>query len=360
MKIKTLILFLLAAVTSNAQESKPWVAFWDSDTTHIGFKDINGKIMIKPNLLSFTTARRFDKIMAVIEDDNGDYKSYYLTKSGRKIGIDSLFFYDNASDCESEGFIRFKDSKTELVGIFNQDGEIAIPAEYNLLSKVKNGLVVGLKGATKEFWGNHKEIFSWKGGKQYLINTKSEIVIENFDYKKQLNLYSLKIKSEPTNDPIREEFKGVDGRYYSFVDFEKEFNSKLNALISTNFTKDDLLEISFNTIYYWKDQQGWISEDRSDFINRNFEILKDILLQLQDSDSNYMTFIEGLNPYIYEGDAFAKYFNNCGEAEESRYPVVSVVINNIDKKLAQDHISFLKTDSGYRLINISLRSREIE
>jgi len=360
-----LILLLIASLNSNAQENQLWFAFWDSDTTYIGFKDINGKVKIEPNLVGITTAKKFDKIMAVIEDNNGNYKKYYLTKKGKKIGIDSLFVYDNASDCESEGFIRFMDKKTEMVGLFDQNGDVAIPAEYNALSRVENGLIVGLRGAKKDFWDNQKETgcshYSWKGGKQYLIDTKGQILVENFDSKQYLDLYSLKIESKSITDSIRQEFKGLNGKYYSLIDFEKEFNIRLKTLISTDITKEELTNKCFDSIHYWEDSQGWVSESNASFMNRNFEIVKDRLLKLREPNSDYNVFVQGLNSYIYEGDAFEKYFNNCGEARESKYPVMNIVINNkINGELVQDHFDFLKTDKGYKLISMTIRTGRIE
>ena len=365
--MKNIILTLLffVTLTSNAQNNQLWFAFWDSDTTYIGFKDSNGEIKIEPNLAGFTTARKFDKIMAVIEDENGIYRNYYLTKSGKKVGIDSLFVFDNASDCESEGFIRFKDKKTEMVGMFNQNGKIAIPAKYNALSRVENGLIVGLQGAKKDFWDKHKESgcnhYSWKGGKQYLIDTNGQILVENFDYTRYLNFYSLKIELESNKDSIRQEFIGINGKYYSFIDFEKEFNKEFEVLLSSSFSKENLLNMCYDSIHYWKNGLGWIAEPKVNFMNRNFEIVKDRLLQMNSPNIDYTIFVQGLNPYIYESESFAKYFNNCGEARESKYPVMNIVINKkINGELVQDHFDFLKTDKGYELISMTIRTKEIE
>lgn len=363
---KVILIFLIFVNSvSNAQDNQSWYAFWNSDTTYIGFKDSNGEIKIEPKLVGFTTARKFDEIMAVIEDDKGIYKKYYLTKSGRKVGIDSLFISDNTSECESEGFIRFMDKVTEMVGMFDKDGEIAIPAEYNALSRVENGLIVALKGAKKDYWDNHKESgcnhFSWKDGEQYLIDTKGQILVERFDYNKYLDYFSLKIESEPLNDSIRMEFRGINGQYYSFIDYEKEFNTKLGALIATDFTENDLSKMCYDSIYYWKDGQGWVSESNGSFLNKNFEIVKERLLQLKSKNVDYNIFVGGLNPYTYESYSFSKYFNNCGEAKESKYPVMNVVINsNMKRDLVQDHFDFLKTDNGYKLISMTIRTGKIK
>ncbi|WHT39712.1 hypothetical protein QNH98_03240 [Myroides sp. mNGS23_01] len=87
--------------------------------------------------------------MAVSEEVGESWKNYYLTKEGRSVGVDSLYIFDNGSDCESEGFIRFRDSKTDQAGMFNSKGDIAIPAVYNDLTRVRNGMIIGLKGAEK-------------------------------------------------------------------------------------------------------------------------------------------------------------------------------------------------------------------
>src|SRR5690606_42056116 len=62
-------------------------------------------------------------------------------KTGRKVGNDSLYYFDNVPDCESEGFIRFYDQANDLVGMLNSEGEIQIPAIYNGLGRVKNGMI---------------------------------------------------------------------------------------------------------------------------------------------------------------------------------------------------------------------------
>ena len=47
------------------------------------------------------------------------------------VGKDSVYIFDNTPDCENEGFIRFRDHKTDKAGMFNRNGNIVIPAEYN-------------------------------------------------------------------------------------------------------------------------------------------------------------------------------------------------------------------------------------
>lgn len=360
-----LIVLIFSNLIAKAQDNNSWIAFWNNDTTLIGFKDKDGEIKIEPKFVGFTMARKFDDIIAVIEDDNGTYKKYYLTKSGKEVGIDSLFVFDNASDCESEGYIRFKDNENEMVGMFDENGNVTIPAEYNALSRVENGLIVALKGAKKKYWDKHIESgcnhYSWKGGKEYLINTNNKILVENFEYNRYLNFFSLKIESKPAKESIRKEFKGLNGQFYSFIDYEKEFTNMINSFLISAFTQEDLKKICNDSIYYWKDGNGWISETKEKFIRRNFELIKNRLLLLISENSDYNIFVHGLNQFIYEGSNFEKYFNNCGEAKESKYPVMNVVINSkIEGELVQDHFDFLKTDNGYRLISLTIGTGKIE
>lgn len=63
-----------------------------------------------------------------------------------------------------------------------------------------------------------------------------------------------------------------------------------------------------------------------------------------------------LNPYIYGSEEYKDYFNSCGEAKDGLYPVKDIVISYNDKKgLVQDHFEFLRTNSGYKLISITIR-----
>lgn len=194
-KIIIIFTFLVLNCSVFAQNKDTWISFWDKDTTHIGFKDKTGNIKIQPKFFSLTIANKFDDIIAVAEETPENWKSYYLTKSGKIVGRDSLYIYDNGFDCENEGFIRFKDPKTEKMGMFNGDGKIVIPAEYSDLTRVRNGMIVVLKGAEK-YTDPSGEHFSWGGGTENLIDLNNKILIENFSNNDELNFYSVEKSKE--------------------------------------------------------------------------------------------------------------------------------------------------------------------
>ncbi|MRX37881.1 hypothetical protein GJU43_01200 [Flavobacterium sp. LC2016-23] len=357
-KIIYLYIFLILSSSLFAQTNDIWISFWSKDTTKIGYKDKNGVIKIEPKFTGYTIANKFENIIAVSEKENDNWKSYYLTKTGKIVGRDSLYIFDNGPDCENEGFIRFRDPKTDKMGFFNGDGKIAIPPDYSDLTKLKNGMFIGLKDAKKEIDGEH---FFWSGGKEFLIDSNNKILIENFGYNSELDFYSVEKSKDPSKDPIRENFRGVDGEYYSFVNFDKEFKLWLKNNLLSDLSRENLLKHSFATITYWKEPNGWIKQSNTKFINQNYTFIKRKLQELNSTDCDYFVSTDGLNKFIFETIEFETYFNNCNEPKDWRYPVKNIVISPKKKTdSGQDHFEFLRTENGYKLISVSLRKEDLK
>lgn len=359
-----LYLLLCYSCTLFAQQDDTWIAFWNNDTTLIGFKDQSGKVRIEPKFVSaFMSADHFDHIIAAIEEKHGIKQSYYLTKEGKVVGRDSLHVLDFTPDCESEGFIRFREKKTENVGMFNRKGEVVIPAEYNELSNVRNGLIIALKGATKDFWDkdNHSGCnhFNWKNGRQLLLDTNHNILIEDFVHENPLNLFSLAVTNTPHPDTTRKNFRAIDGRFYSFIDFEKEFRNWFLVNLLNDFTKEKLETVSFLQEGYWSKEESRTTVRGKEFLGKNFELISSRLLALKTKGSDYYIFDGFLS--AFESNIFPSYYNNCGEVKEWIYPVKSIVINygkGLD--LRQDHFDFLRTEEGYKLISVSITNSELK
>lgn len=363
--MKTLLSILTVLLFGHflyGQSNNVWTSFWDQDSTHIGYKNVDGKIMIEPTFEGFMVAEKFDKVISVMTLTDDKYETYYLNKSGKMFGVDSVYFFDNTPDCESEGYIRFKDKKTDLVGMFDKNGKVVISAEYNALSRVQNGIIKALKNADKKYWDNHKESgcnhFSWKGGQELLISTDNKILVESLEYDGQLDFYSLEINDNPEAEPNGVYFKGTNNKYYHFTDYEKDFVIWLQDLTSS-LTKQTMIESSMDTIVYWK--SGWTRIPKDEFIDLNYETLGGLLKSIDNSKSDYFISIDGLNSFMYTGNEYDKYFNTCGESRYGKYPVMNLIINHRNEnKLVQDHFDFLKTDAGYRLINVTIRSEKIK
>ncbi|MCS3795635.1 hypothetical protein GGD38_000973 [Chitinophagaceae bacterium OAS944] len=85
------------------------------------------------------------------------------------------------------------------------------------------------------------------------------------------------------------------------------------------------------------------------------------MLALNSTKCDYYIVDESLNPYIYETAEYKKYFGNCGQPKNDRYPVKRFVISyNNKKRLTQDHFEFLRTDNGYKLIGVQLNSAKLQ
>ncbi len=357
-KILILLIFFLFNSLTFAQNNDIWTSFSNKDTTLIGFKDKNGTIKIEPKFNGFTIAHKFENIIAVTEETNGKWNSYYLTKKGKIVGRDSLYVFDNGPDCENEGFIRFTDRKTDKMGIFNGEGKIVIPAEYSALTKVRNGMISVLKDAKKQQDGEH---FFWKGGKESLIDINNKVLIEDFAYNDNLNFYSVEKSKEPSKDPTRESFLGVDGQYYSFVNFEKEFKYWLENTLLKDLSKAGLEKQSFNKITYWKEPDGWVNESKTKFINQNYTYLKLKLQELKNQKTDYFISSGGLNQFIFESNEYEIYFNNCNESKDWMYPTMDIVINSKKQTdSGQDHFEFLRTENGYKLISVSSKTNNLK
>ncbi|WP_281235405.1 WG repeat-containing protein [Flavobacterium gelatinilyticum] len=350
-KIIFLYTFFCLNAAAFAQSNDIWTAFYNKDTTLTGFKDKSGTIKIEPKFSGFTTARKFENIIAVSEEENNKWKSYYLTKQGKVVGKDSLYVFDNSPDCENEGFIRFRDPKTDKMGIFNSNGKIVIPADYSVLSKVHNGIIIALKDAVKKQDGEH---FFWTGGKQFVIDIQNKILIEDFKDNNELNFYSLEKTKEPNKDETRDNFRGIDGQFYSFINYDKEFKHWLKNTLLSDLSKGNLEKHSFDKIIYWREPAGWVNISKTKFIEQNFTYLKLKLQELKSLKTDYFVTTDGLNPFIFETSEYDIYFNNCHEAKEWMYPVKSIIINPKNKAdFKQDHIQFLRTENGYKLISVS-------
>ncbi|WP_163408848.1 hypothetical protein [Flavobacterium ajazii] len=349
--ILALCLLLCLNTSVFAQKNDIWTSFPNKDTTLIGFNDKNGVIKIEPKLNGFTIARKFENIIAVTEEENGKWKNYYLTKQGKIVGRDSLYVFDNSPDCENEGFIRFTDHKTDKMGMFDSQGKIVIPAGYSNVTKAKNGMFIALKDAKKEKDGEH---LFWTGGKEFLIDINNKILVENFAYNDDLNFYSLEKSKEPSKDKTRDSFLGVDGQYYSFINYNKEFKYWLENTLLQDLSKANLEKHAFEKITYWKEPDGWINAPKTKFISQNYTYLKLKLQELKNPKTDYFISSDGLNQFIFETEEYDVYFNNCRESKDWMYPTMDLIINPKNKTdSGQDHFEFLRTENGYKLISVS-------
>jgi len=363
MKQLSLIIFIVMSLhqITFAQSNDTWLMFTAKNGLK-GYKDKTGKVRIEPKFGVFTSANKFEDIIGASEEKAGKLKDYYLTKKGRVVGRDSLFVLDYSAACESEGYILFRNRKTNKVGMLNNDGDVAIPAEYNFLTSVRNGLVVARVGAQ---WDESKRDehfpYPWIGGKILLIDVHQKVLVKDFSGDEEIDFFSIKVSDQPDQDTVRQNFKGVNGKYYSFINFQKEFKAWLKTSLLINFTKSSLLNASYRNVFVWKtDVSKSGSLPKELFIKNYFDVVKTKLAELNSAKCRYsISNDEGLNSSIYETPEFDKYFDNCGNSKNWIYPVREIIINhNFSKKdFSEDHFEFLRTDDGYKLISVSIGTK---
>lgn len=362
--IMSVFIGMIIAFSSGAQtgNGSTWFSFMNNDSTLLGFKDEHGRITVEPVSHTFAYVNKFDVIVPIVEESGG----YYLMKDGRTAGFDSLYIFDMATDCESEGFIRFRDSKTDKVGMFDGNGNIVIPAIYNVLTKVTNGLVVALRNAEKEYWDDEDDHsgcnhYSWRGGEILLIDTNNRILLNNFDYSEDLNFYSMDAEARPEIGACREYFQTTAGTYYSFVSFEKEFRMWLFNLLSNDLVEETIRKICYDQIIRYDHKKGYVKESKFDFTHKDCEQLRRILSGIKNSEIEYTIEKESLSIYIFDPKEYEPFYDNCDRPNEQKYPVFEVTLQNTDIYEARsDRLFFLRTDAGYKLIGLSVTSESYD
>lgn len=348
--ITTCIFIIFLASCSSVKEDGTLYAFYNKDTTRVGYKDAVGKVIIPARFNTFfTPAETIDEIASFSDERDGKPGSGYVTNTGTIVARDSLYIFDFTADCESEGFIRFR-GKQELVGLLNGKGKVVIPAEYNWMENVTNGVMPVLKGATKEYLDEEHPTF--KGGQRLLIDTKNKVLIKNFEPDHTINLYSMKVGNSPEKDSMWQNFKGVNGKFYCFIDFEKEFECWFKKEFLKQNTKEGFLSNSFSLITYWSETREWMAVKKEKFVALNWDEFQKQLYTIYDLGYDINIHNEELNYFTYTQHDFDSYYDNCGNPLSKKFPVMEVYIQKNYAVLGS--LTFLRTEAGYKLIQLSL------
>ncbi len=341
----------------------------DKKTELYGYKDLTGKIKI-PAKFNYASAQTFYNIIAVQEDGKNHSQFYYLLKNGTKVGLDSVYTSDWHFECESEGKIVFRAPKTDRVGFFDKNGKIIIPAMYNYATPFHNNLSIAHINAKRKCYSGEKdtlncEHWGWEGGKNMLINEKNEILVDSFkiDYNQSINWYSMKVNSLQSDTSNTVSFKGEKGNIYSFTDYAKEFKnwffSAFIPILKSN-NAEKIKNTYFSTITYWSEKESeWKIVTKEVFLKKY--PVPALLKRFQHIDKNFANFAvsqESLNPYIYAAEQYKLFYNSCGEHKAEKYPLFDVVITSEheNKDLDyQEHLEFIRTANGYKLLEVSLK-----
>ncbi len=354
---RLLTLFILTAMVSARGQSEPLMAFYGPDTL-IGFKDVHGNVKIPPRFGIFTSARQLEHIAAVTDIKNQKSETFYLLRDGREVARDSVYMFDFTFDCESEGYIRFT-GKDGNVGLLDANGKVAVPADYNIISRVANGVAAALKGAEKDYWDKYDHDgcnhFSWKVGTWHLINTRDEVLIEEFNGNPRLDYSTLQVSDTPSADPVRVNFKGVNGKYYSFIDHEKQFREYLDRLRTV---PERVTENAFPNLFIIG-RKGNFEAAAATYLQKNRKAISAALKSIPENPETNMTFDLWLPVPDEALPRFSRYLDNCGEPMLYRYPIVWLWAKKErnGEVISQDNFYFIKDNGSYRLLALSLAQK---
>ncbi len=309
-------------------------------------------------------------ITAILDTTDGtQYRHYYKLDNGRVVGEDSVYSFDAIDDCESDGKIRFRDRITDKAGFFDNTGKIVIPAVYNDVSRFQNGMAMVIKDARRVGWDGEDcekgdcEHWLWKGGSMMLINARNQVLVDNFEIDGPINWYSARIQNTPGDTSMYYSVKGVNGKWYVLMDYQKEFDKwfRENYLAAlTDLAK--LREFAHDSLVSsLPEYQEWQRMSGDEFIQKCGSRLTARLQLVRDHKISIFTGLTmfGLNPYIHTGGSFEPFFDGCIPGDAGRYPAFEVTSNftGKDGRLDyQENYSFLRTDKGYKLIGVSWRN----
>ncbi|MEC4112797.1 hypothetical protein [Myroides pelagicus] len=317
------------------------------------------------------------KISTILVDEEESFEANYLfhLNNGEDLRIESqnVYYYDNGTaDVASEGYIRFIDDQTRLVGLYDEKGEVAIPAVYNYLTRVENGLVVGIKGAEKKYLGNDKEHFTYDGGDRLLMNVKGEVLVDDFTASKSLDFFSLSIEENNLIElPCRTYFKGNDGLYYSFVILEDFFQSFIMKDFIPGLRKEGIEQYlqpnEFKLYYQIGDEDEGVYETlikqgdtyyevlKNEDTSRVLSIVQKVLSPENKEKGAYFVGNTFLDPSIV-GESV--YYDGHGEWLESVFPTFTYVITEDNNRKVKQHLfSFFRDINGnMKLYQVYIRN----
>ena len=257
-------------------------------------------------------------------------------------------FYYN---CETEGFVRFR--LGHQVGMLDRNDNVVIPAEFDVLTNVKNGMIVAINDAVCRQTGvrlviDYSEPFRWHQGQILLLDTLGNVLVNDFSpYNNNLDFFSLKITETPHPDTIRDNFLATDGSYFSFVNFEREFEQWLFDDLLVNLTMERKIEATLDSVATWIPGREFARYNNIEFANSGyFEILK-----RASQNPNLKPIIRVCRYCLHPSGrtlALERYYA-CGGIRISTYPRIRLFFFSLYYGIDEQIYLFLRTESGYKL-----------
>ncbi len=351
-----LYIFLFSALTFG-QEDTNWYAYYNTDSTKIGYRDAKGNVKIEPKFNPFATEQIFKEVIAVSEIiSENKHQSYYLNKKGKKFGIDSTYLFDFEYATFNDGKIKFHDYKTDRVGFFDANGKVIIPAIYNDAGDFREGIVRVLIGAKRWCYDTNSEKsencehYGWKDGRNIMINNKNEELFEipeKKDYSYTLDYSKFKV-NEKTDPDIYTSYKGNDGNIYSFYSPERDFNKWFYTVFIPDFEKHntilpkyfyELISVSDND--HPKEYTAWKNHKKDEYMKNNITWINDIFKKVSEKKFQALSSWEWLTNYSYFPE------NELPKQNLKDNTVISLTCREENDYSAQNTFQFTKIGNSF-------------
>ncbi|UJF24160.1 WG repeat-containing protein [Suttonella sp. R2A3] len=341
-----------SVLLAQAASDDLWTAFDGFDENGeilIGFKDADGEVVLEPQFSGITHAKRLEHLMGYLQYDENTVSSGVLLKTGERLDY-RPYAPDAISDCESEGTLRAYNADWDM-GLLDHKGQWIIPAEYNHLSRVQNGMSVVLSGARRSSDDEH---WSWLGGSRSLVDRDGTVIVADFvGDVDAIDWFSFAIGD--SDDPLRDVWQGVDGKRYNAVNTQREFNAfveggLVNALAAERY--DGLLFEEI--VLYYQDKTLTREQAVNDPAMVSFlRAFKQALA----SGVEYKPYRRDKEFGIFSLNlprSWLDYVNHCDDFYESCYPVYQISWGAPDDTRT---VWFLRSEDGYQILAVEFNLR---
>lgn len=317
------------------------------------------------------------RIRTIMDDTEEGVSTYYLIvkEDGSDLKVESsqVFYYDvGTPDFESEGYIRFRDKDSKLVGLLNDNGEVAIPAIYISLSRVHNGMLYGLIDAEVKNVGNAGDVHNvYIGGKTVLLNSSGEVIINDMlEPNVHLDMYSLQKTETLVKDSNYISLLGVDGQYYNFLHLENYFKQFIKDQFLPKTKTNDWHEFLNTKIFVNVEianenigdyEIGGTNELLGKYKKKVEKVFK-LARDNSKEKSELMCVVDNWGGYVDDGqinqEDFNIYYNDSNDWREALFPMFELIVKeNKEGKQRNNHFNFYRDKSGKMVLHrITIRA----
>lgn len=317
-----------------------------------------------------------NRIRTIMDDNEEGISTYYLIQkddgSDLVINQEQVFYYDvGAPDFESEGYIRFRDKQTNLVGLYNDKGEIVLLPIYSSLSRVHNGVLYALSDVkVRNIGRGGDDHIVFEGGKTRLIKPDGTVLVdEMLEPNKVLDMYSLSITDQPIQDECYSSLLGVKSKYYNFLNLERyfkkfieeEFLPKSKGKEWLDFTNENTIvniEIDNGSIGDYEVGKGGALLSKYD---RELKRLFKLVDQVGEESIKLSYGVDNWGGYVDDGqidiEDFVYYYNTTNVWRRELFPMFELIVKEENQgKYRNNHFDFFRDKKGEMVLyKITLR-----